>query len=110
MGKPDFLGNWCFYNLPRQAFRLKRCQNRRMGYGYVWGQKVSGESFGQKNGEIQVCCLEKPYGITELQDFEWLEDILFYTEVFNPEVVSKKKFFLNRKWLWQYLENLNFMF
>ena len=60
MGKPDFLGNWCFYRQPRQVLRLQRCQNRRMDYSYVRGRKVSGESFGQKkNGETQVCCLEK---------------------------------------------------
>ena len=31
-----------------------------MGYGYMWGQRVSVESFGQKkNGEIKVRWLEK---------------------------------------------------
>ena len=63
-----------------------------MGYGYVQRWKVSRESFGKKNGETQVRCLEKPYGITVLQDFEWLEDAIFYREVFIPEVVGS--FFL----------------
>ena len=63
-----------------------------MGYGYEQKWKVSRESFGLKYSEKQVRCLEKPYGITELQDFEWLEDAIFYTEVFNPEVVPKMFF------------------
>ena len=37
-------------------------------------------------------CLEKSYGTTELQDFEQLEDAVFYTYVFNPEVVPKMVF------------------
>ena len=60
-----------------------------MGYGYIWGQKVSNESFGQKNGKTQVQYLEKPYGITDLQDFE---HAIFYTEMFNAEVVPKMFF------------------
>ena len=36
-----------------------------------------------------MCCLERPYGITELQAFEQLEDAILYTEVFNQEVVPK---------------------
>ena len=48
MGNPDFLGNWCLYRQPRQALRLQRCHDRRMGYIYIQGQKVSKESFGQK--------------------------------------------------------------
>ena len=48
MGISDFLGNWCFYRQPRQALRLQRCQNRRIGSGYVREWKLSGESFGQK--------------------------------------------------------------
>ena len=51
---------------------------------------------------MQVGCLEKPCGIAELKDFQQLEDAIFYTEVFNPEVVPKMFFFPNRKWFWQY--------
>ena len=46
---------------PGQALRLQRCQNRRLGYGYIRRQKVSGESFGKKNGEIKMRCLEKSW-------------------------------------------------
>ena len=42
------------------------------------GRKVSKENFWQKNGKAQVCCIEKWYGITELQNFEQLEDAIFY--------------------------------
>ena len=64
-----------------------------MGYGYIQGQNVSKESFEQKKkGKMQVRCLEKSYDITELQDFKLLEDTIFYTEVFNPEVASKMVF------------------
>ena len=41
------------------------------------GQKVSKENIGQKNSKAQVCCIEKSYEITELQDFEQLEDVFF---------------------------------
>ena len=64
-----------------------------MGYGYIQGQNVSKESLEQKKkGKMQVRCLEKSYDITELQDFKLLEDTIFYTEVFNPEVASKMVF------------------
>ena len=49
-----FLGSCCCYRQPRQPLRLQRCQNRKTGYGYVQGQKVSEESFGQKNGETHM--------------------------------------------------------
>ena len=55
-------------------------------------EKFLGKVLNKKNCETQVCCLEKPYGITVLQDFEWLEDAIFYTEVFIPEVAGS--FFL----------------
>ena len=48
------------------------------------------KSFGQKRGgEIKVCCLEKSKYITELQDFQQLGNVVFYTKMFNPEVVPK---------------------
>ena len=37
----------------------------------------------------------------ELQDFERLEDAIFYAEVLNPEVVARM-FVFNRKWLLKY--------
>ena len=49
-------------------------------------RKVLGK---KKNGETQTCCLEKPYDITELKDFEELEDAILSIEVFNQEVVPK---------------------
>ena len=56
------------------------------------GRKVSKENFWQKNGKAQVCCIEKWYGITELQNFEQLEDAIFYAQLFNLEVVPKMVF------------------
>ena len=41
---------------------------------------------------MQVRCLEKSYDITGLQDFKLLEETIFYTEVFNPEVAPKMVF------------------
>ena len=38
MGNPDFLENWCLYRPPRQALKLQRCQNSRIGYGYIRGR------------------------------------------------------------------------
>ena len=46
MGKSDFFRKLVLHRQPKQALRLQRCQNRKLGYGYVRGQKVSGESFG----------------------------------------------------------------
>ena len=48
-GKPDFLGNWCLQRQPGKALRLQKQWNRKMDYGYIWGRKVSKESFGHKN-------------------------------------------------------------
>ena len=61
-----------FHRKPRQALRLQRCQNKRLGYGYIRGRKISGNFFfwcggggggglGAENGEIKVCCLEKSW-------------------------------------------------
>ena len=49
----------------------------------------------KKKGKMQVRCLEKSYDITGLQDFKLLEDTIFYTEVFNPEVAPRMFFFFN---------------
>ena len=54
-----------FHRQPRQSLRLQRCQNRRTGYGYIQGQKVSGESLVKKIevkfGDIEMGCLEKSW-------------------------------------------------
>ena len=47
-------------------------------------EKFLRKALKKRNGKTQVCCLEKPYVITELQDFEQLEDVIFYIEIFNP--------------------------
>ena len=44
MGKSDFFRKLVLHTQPREAFRLQRCQNRRLGYSYIQGQNVSGES------------------------------------------------------------------
>ena len=46
----------------------------------------------EKGGEVKVRCLEKSQHIAELQDFQQLGDPVFYTKVFNPEVVPKMVF------------------
>ena len=46
-----------------------------------------GKSF-VKNGEIKLWCLEKSWHCNILNDYV----MLFYTEVFNPEVVPKMAF------------------
>ena len=54
-----------------------------------------------KNTEVQVRCLDKPYGIHEPQKFEREEDAIFYTSVFRaneqPKMVQR-----GRKWFWTY--------
>ena len=55
----------------------------------------------KKNKEVQVRCLEKPFGIREPQEFEREEDAIYYEKVYkadvNPQMVQK-----GRKWLWVY--------
>ena len=46
MGKSDFFRKLLLHRQPRQALRLQRCEDRRLGYGYIGEQKVSGEIFG----------------------------------------------------------------
>ena len=72
MGKPDFLGNWCLHRIGEWVMVIYE------------DEKFLRKALGKRNGKTQVCCLEKPYVITELQDFEQLEDVIFYIEIFNP--------------------------
>ena len=45
----------------RQALRLQRCQNRRLGYGLYTRAKSFWGKFCVKNGEIKLRCLEKSW-------------------------------------------------
>ena len=40
--------------------------------------------------EVQVQCLQKPYGIHELQEFELEEDVIFYTKWFSMHMSTQK--------------------
>ena len=81
MGKPDFLGNWCLQRQPKKALDVKI---GKLVMDIYEDEKFLRKALGKRNGKTQVCCLEKPYVITELQDFEQLEDVIFYIEIFNP--------------------------
>ena len=64
-------------------------------------EKFLGKVICTKRNEVQVRCLQKPYGIREPQEFEREEDAIFYQNVYNtnehPKMVQK-----GRKWLWTY--------
>ena len=98
MGKPDFLGNWCLHRQPRPDLRLKDVKIGEwvmvIYKDKMFLRKVLSK---KKKGKMQVRCLEKSYDITGLQDFKLLEDTIFYTEVFNPEVAPRMFFFFNWK-------------
>ena len=64
-------------------------------------ERFLGKVICVKGNEVQVRCLQKPYGIREPQEFELEEDAIFYKRVFNanehPKMIKK-----GRKWLWTY--------
>ena len=63
------------------------------------GEKYLGKALSKRKDEVQVHCLEKPWGIRELQQFLRLDDAIFYKEVYasdtTPKWVEK-----GRKWFW----------
>ena len=46
--------------------------------------------------------------IAELQDFEWLGDVVFYTELLSPAVVAKTFFFFQQRMSLALLGKLEF--
>ena len=63
------------------------------------GEKYLGKALSKRKDEGQVHCLEKPWGIRELQQFLRLDNAIFYKEVYasdtTPKWVEK-----GRKWFW----------
>ena len=63
------------------------------------GEKYLGKALGKRKDEVQVRCLEKPWGIRELQQFLRLDNAIVYKEVYasdtTPKWVEK-----GRKWFW----------
>ena len=63
------------------------------------GKKYLGKALSKRKDEVQVHCLEKPWGIRELQQFLRLDNAIFYKEVYasdtTPKWVEK-----GRKWFW----------
>jgi len=64
-------------------------------------ERFLGKILKKQVNEIQVRCLEKPYGIREPQEFEREEDAIFYQHVYPP-CVQPKLIQKGRKWLWLY--------
>ena len=66
--------------------------------GYEGG-KYLGKVLSKRKDEVQVRRLEKTSGIQELQQFERLDNAIFYKEVYasdtTPKWVEK-----GRKWFW----------
>ena len=60
-----------------------------------------GKVLSKKKDEVHVRCMEKPWGIQELKQFEWLYNAIFYKEVYVGDVAPKwvEK---GRKWFWTY--------
>ena len=65
------------------------------------GEKYLGKALSKRKDEVQVHCLEKPWGIRELQQFLRLDNAIFYKEVYasdtTPKWVEK-----GRKWFCTY--------
>ena len=65
------------------------------------GEKYLGKVLSKRKDEVQVRCLEKLWGIQELQQFERLDNAIFYKDVYasdtTPKWVEK-----GRKWFWTY--------
>ena len=63
------------------------------------GEKYLGKALSKRKDEVQIHCLEKPWGIRELQQFLRLDNAIFYKEVYasdtTPKWVEK-----GRKWFW----------
>ena len=46
------------------------------------GEKYLGKVLSKRKDEVQVHCLEKLWGIQELQQFERIDNAIFYKEVY----------------------------
>ena len=61
------------------------------------GEKYLGKVLSKRKDEVQVRCLEKLWGIQELQQFERLDNAIFYKDVYasdtTPKWVEKGKSF-----------------
>ena len=53
------------------------------------GEKYLGKFLSKRKDEVQVRCLEKPWCIEELQQFEWLDNAIFYKEVYAIDITPK---------------------
>ena len=63
------------------------------------GEKYLGKVLSNRKDEVQVRCLEKLWGIQELQQFERLDNAIFYKDFCastTPKWVEKGK------WFWTY--------
>ena len=53
------------------------------------GEKYLGKALSKRKDEVQVHCLEKPWGIRELQQFLRLDNAIFYKEVYASDTTPK---------------------
>ena len=68
------------------------------------GEKFIGNVLGKRNGEFQVHCLDKPFGIREPQSYEKVDPRTgppFYTDVYEASV-TPKPVKIGRKYFFQY--------
>ena len=50
------------------------------------GQVFLGKVFNKQNNTALVCCFSKPFGITEPQDFEQENDVVYYNHVYHTRI------------------------
>ena len=50
------------------------------------GEMFLGKVLNKQNNTVLVCCLSKPFGITEPQDFERENDVVYCNHVYHTKV------------------------
>ena len=64
------------------------------------GEKYLGKVLSNRKDEVQVRCLEKLWGIQELQQFERLDNAIFYKDFYASDTTPK--WVEKGKWCWTY--------
>ena len=64
------------------------------------GEKYLGKVLSNRKDEVQVRCLEKLWGIQELQQFGRLDNAIFYKDFYASDTTPK--WVEKGKWFWTY--------
>ena len=86
---------------------LQWSEARHVGYHLLWRRKMGWSGITKIEGEVEVRCLEKPFGTCrEPQDFEAEKCHCFYKKVYRTSVKPSSKF-LKCAYKWVYWPHID---